>query len=326
MNINKSGQSLFLSDKTVTVDSTVNGNVYIFANDVTISGNIMGNVYILANSVDIKSQAYINSDIFVCANNVNIAGTALDVYSASKDLTFESTARILRDVSATGDYLQFGGTIYRHADLSFNQIETDSEFAVIGGNLNYSSKEATIPEAIVNGQSNFAQLKEQTSVSVLSYFENFLMFFAISAIVVVIIVLAAPKFADKELEILKTKSPSALGYGLLALIAIPIVCIILFFTIIGILPGIILLLSYIFVLSNIVSAIVSVPIAKMLCKTDKKSILISINLAVLVLIWILKQLPVLGSLVSLIIAILGLGIPAYAIFNLKKSKKIENEK
>ncbi len=88
-------------------------------------------------------------------------------------------------------------------------------------------------------------------------------------IVVLILTFATPKFAEKAQTILTTKPWATLGYGALALIVVPVVCFILFCTVIGIIPAIILLLAYIFVLS-ISSAIISIPVGRMLCQKMKK--------------------------------------------------------
>ena len=81
-----------------------------------------------------------------------------------------------------------------------------------------------------------------------------------------------------------------------------------------------------------VSAIVAIPISKIFCtkinkNTKGMTILISILLAIV--IWLLEQIPVVGNIISLLVAILGLGILSYSVFHSKiesKDKKVKKDK
>ena len=55
----------------------------------------------------------------------------------------------------------------------------------------------------------------------------------VSLVIVLIVVYAMPKFADKEQKIVENKLATTFGYGALALILVPFVCLLLFCTILG---------------------------------------------------------------------------------------------
>ena len=137
---------------------------------------------------------------------------------------------------------------------------------------------------------------------------------------------ATPKFAEKAQTILTTKPWATLGYGALALIVVPVVCFILFCTVIGIIPAIILLLAYIFVLS-ISSAIISIPVGRMLCqkmKKDSKGMSILMSMVAFIVIWLVRQLPIIGGIATLFANLFALGLIINLIFDSKSRKKDSN--
>lgn len=322
-------EDLFLLDKSVTIDYTVNGNVFVLANDVTIDSKILGNVFICAKTVNIKSRAYINASLFVCAEDVNIDGDVFDVYSASSNLTISSNARVLRDVSAGGDTLNLDGAISRNANLGFDTIKV-GDSASIGGNLKYSSNSESISKEIVAGSFSFneATAEEETSESSISeYLKNLLHVLVVSLIVVLVITFAMPKFVEKEQKILENKAMVSVGYGAIAIIAIPIACFILFCTVLGIMPALAILFAYLFLVIEIASALVAIPLSKIICNKinkDTKAMNIAISMALVLVIWLLEQIPVLGGIISLLVSILALGLIAYAIFHSKIEEKNKN--
>ena len=336
-NLNENEKDLFLFDDSVTVDQSVLGNVFIMANDVTISGKVLGNVFVFAKNVNITSTGYINSSLFVCAENVTVNGVIFDMYSASSKLSISSNARILRDLTSCGNSLNFGGAISRNATLTFNNIDVDSASAQIGGNLTYNSSSENIPAEIVSGKLSFNKLFEDQSI-VNSAMNNFkyhlvdlLKVIIVSLIVILIIVFATPKFAEKGQKIVENKIAVSIGYGALTLVAIPVACFLLFCTILGIIPALSILLAYLFIIMEMSIALVALPLAKVICKKinkNSKGINILISTILVIILWLLEKIPVLGSIISLFISILALGILTYSIFHSKietKTKKVVSQ-
>lgn len=333
-NLNENEKDLFLFDNSVTVDQSVLGNVFIVANDVTISGKVLGNVFVFAKNVNITSTGYINSSLFVCAENVTVNGVIFDMYSASSKLSISSNARILRDLTSCGNSLNFGGTVSRNATLTFNNIDVDSSNAQIGGNLTYNSNSENIPAEIVSGKLSFNKLFEDQSIvnnamyNFKYYLVDLLKVIIVSLIVILIIVFATPKFAEKGQKIVENKIAVSIGYGALTLIGIPVACFILFCTILGIIPALSILLAYLFIIMEVSIALVALPLAKVICQKinkNSKGMNILISTILVIILWLLEKIPVLGSIISLFISILALGILTYSIFHSKietKSKKV----
>ncbi len=322
---------LYLHDSSVTIDYPVTGNVFILANDVNINNRIVGNVFVLAQNVNIQSKAYINSSLFVCAENVNIDGYVFDLYSAANKLTVSDNGRILRDITACGDTLDLAGAVSRNANLNFENISVTSS---INGNLSYSAKSESVSPELVNGEISFKEMSSnsQYANTTMDYLTDLLKILIVSMIIILVIVLAIPKFAEKEQKILENKVAPSIGYGAIALIAIPIICFILFCTVLGIMPALSILFAYLFLILEMVSAIVAIPISKIFCtKINKntKGMTILISILLVIVIWLLEQIPVVGNIISLLVAILGLGILSYSVFHSKiesKDKKVKKDK
>lgn len=322
---------LYLHDSSVTIDYPVTGNVFILANDVNINNRIVGNVFVLAQNVNIQSKAYINSSLFVCAENVNIDGYVFDLYSAANKLTVSDNGRILRDITACGGALDLAGAVSRNANLNFENISVTSS---INGNLSYSAKSESVSPELVNGEISFKEMSSnsQSANTTMDYLTDLLKILIVSMIIILVIVLAIPKFAEKEQKILENKVAPSIGYGAIALIAIPIICFILFCTVLGIMPALSILFAYLFLILEMVSAIVAIPISKIFCtKINKntKGMTILISILLVIVIWLLEQIPVVGNIISLLVAILGLGILSYSVFHSKiesKDKKVKKDK
>ena len=151
----------------------------------------------------------------------------------------------------------------------------------------------------------------------------------VSLVIVLIVVYAMPKFADKEQKIVENKLAATFGYGALALILVPFVCLLLFCTILGILPSIVLLLVYLFIIMQVATPLVAIAMAKIICQKinkNTKGFTLLFSMLLVLAIWVLELIPVLGSIVSLLTAILGLGIIVYAIFHSTIEPKKDSKK
>lgn len=316
----------FLGGDSITIDSPISGNVFIMANKVTIDTTIDGNVFVMAEEVTLDSNTYIYSDLFVMANKLTISGAVYDVYAMANNMEITSGAYIIRDITAAAKSLNLSGYIKRNANLTFDTVQIDETTCQIGGDLSYSASSEAIPSSIVRGATNYNKSEEKENVVkdvVKGYIANAIRLLIIALVVILIVTYATPKFAEKEQEIMENKALPTLGYGALALIVIPVICLIAFCTIIGILPSIILLLTYIFIIT-ISSAVISIPFGRFLCKKmnkESKGMNVLMSLVTVLVIWLIEKIPVLGGIVSLFAAMFALGLIVYAMFHKVIDKK-----
>ena len=314
-------KTLYLADSSVTIDYPVEGNVFVMAQDLTISGNISGNVFALAQNLKIETTGSINSTLFVCAENVTIDGTVSDVFSISSNLTINNNARVMQDITAGGNTLKLGGTIGRNANFGFDEIYVSD-----------SSRVAAISEDIVSGTTSFKPIEEvkiEPKDIIKEKLNDLYTLLVVSLVIVLIVVYAMPKFADKEQKIVENKLATTFGYGALALILVPFVCLLLFCTILGILPSIVLLFVYLFIIMQVATPLVAIAMAKIICQKinkNTKGFTLLFSMLLVLAIWVLELIPVLGSIVSLLTAMLGLGIIVYAVFHSTIEPKKDSKK
>lgn len=62
---------VFIGAQNVTINGSVNGNLHVMGNSITLNGNIKGNVYVAAGNINVNS-ATIGGSLLAGAQNVNI--------------------------------------------------------------------------------------------------------------------------------------------------------------------------------------------------------------------------------------------------------------
>ena len=336
---------LYLCDDNVTIDYIVDGNIFIIANKVTINSQIGGDAFIIAKDIVIDSEGYIFNNLFASAQSIDIKGIVYDLYSCAQTVNL-SGGYVYRDIKTVCETLNINGTVGRNvfvstANINFNN-STDNENSsdqttgnkgVIYGNLEYSSsKEANIPDNTVLGDVKFSKqtsINEKMSVStiVANYILDLGAFLAFVLIIWLVCLWLAPKFLDSTNKYVGTVSWKVLGIGLLTLIVIPIICFILI--LLQLTSSISLLLLALYILALIVStSLFTITANKYICtklNIHKNSGVFGMLIVSGIIIWVLKQLPYIGSVISFIITILGLGILTMSLLP-KNTKKEETEK
>lgn len=319
---------LFKFENVSNINTDVSGNVFIMAKEVNINSYIEGNVFILAESVNIGEDAVIANSAFICAKDIKIAGTIADLYCTASNVQTNTTSLIVRTANIAGASVELNGHIMKNANISCDSIVVN-DTAKINGNLSYSApSEISINEALVDGSVTFDKVdsEELAKNRVSSYVKDLLSALILALIVVLIVVFAAPKFVEKEHYILTKKTLVSLGCGALAMIVVPLACLLLLFTIIGIIPAIAIFFTFVFAIA-VAPAIVAIPLGKMLCnKFNKKSngYLVLMSMICVLVINLITSIPIIGGFFTLIVSLFGLGIFTYLIFNNKKVSANEN--
>ena len=325
---------VYLFGDNITVDYIVDGNLFVCANTVTINSQIGGDAFICAGTINVEEQGYIFSNLFACAENINISGVVYDVYAMANDVTINGY--IYRDIRVGTNSLNINGTVGRNAFVDANTINfaqlTEEEIllssqGIINGDLNYSSsKEISIPEGVVAGTTNFTKKSVTSdSTSIQDYILSLGTSVATVAIIWLLCLWLAPKFLNNTNKLMTEKLLPVIGFGLLTPVAITIAFIILL--ILGITTKIALLsLGILFLLIAISSSISVISINNIICdkfKIEKTIVKFGILVASSIVIWLLTLIPYVGGLISFVLTILGLGIIITSIIPVKTKKKEE---
>ena len=325
---------VYLIGDDITIDYIVDGNLFVVAETVTINSQIGGDAFICAGTVNIEEQGYIFSNLFACAENINISGVVYDVYAMANDVTINGY--IYRDIRVGANSLNINGTVGRNAFVDANEINfaqlTEEEIilssqGIINGDLNYSSsKEVSIPEGAVAGTTNFTEKSvTENSTSIQDYLLELGIFVTTVAIIWLVCLWLAPKFSNNINKLMTEKLLPVIGFGLLTPVVITIAFIILL--ILGITTKIALLsLGVLFLLIAISSSISVIGINNIICnkfKIEKTIVKFGILVASSIVIWLLTLIPYVGGLISFVLTILGLGIIIISIIPAKTKKKEE---
>ena len=325
-------QDVYLTGDDVTIDYIVDGNVFVFANNVTINSQIGGDAFIIANNVTVGEQGYVFSNLFTMTSNLTIKGVVYDVYGVAR--TTDVTGYVYRDLKLISGTLNISGIIGRNAfvdcsSINFAQAQaqegepTVTSQGRIVGNLNYTStKEITFAEGVIGGETNYTP----KAVSEGAGIQDYIMYAGRFIVTVIILWLLglwlAPKFMENASEILSKRTGAVVGYGILTPIVLLIVPILLLLVSVTTNIGVIGL-AVLFLLVMIGSPIFVITINKLICnklKIEKNIGVFGLLIVSSLIFWLLGLIPILGTLIIYIAAILGTGT---IVANLlpKKEKK-----
>lgn len=322
---NYKNSDVYLAGDTINVDYTVVGNAFIAGKDITISAPIGGDAFVIGDTVTINTNGYIYSNLFVSCNKLTINGIVYDLYAVAKDITIGENGYIYRDIRTTSSNIDIFGTIGRNAYVFCNNIALSSKegttgyatensadlSAIIYGNLEYySENEINIPENSVKGEIKYSAIKTDKTENISSIIIAALSSIIFTVIIWLLLNWLSPKYISEAKELLTTKIGSVIGFGLLGLIVLPIISIILLM--IPVTTKFAAVLIGIYVLSIAIStSIFTLAISEFISNKlnlENKWLHLAITSAGALVIYLLKLIPYVGILLSIICTVLGLGI------------------
>jgi hypothetical protein len=335
----------FAAGDHVIIDGTVNGDLYAAAGKVDVNGVVNGDVLAAGGVVDIGGK--VSDDVRAGGGTVRISGVV------GKNVTaMGGTVEVGRSASIGGGLLAAGGTI-QHAgavkkdamiaggtteitgivegnvDVASRQLAV-YHGAQIGGNLtaDLGSKEhAQIAEGTVKGSVTFKEKQEQETRHILGWrpWRFWLKILWVGGLLLTglfFFLIARKQFADYG-SIAKRELGMSLVWGLTAVIAVPVVVIILCVTLIGIPLGLILLAAYLTVLyfSQLSLGMFA---GNLIFKSEGKgSWTLYWAFAVGTIIFqILTLVPILGGLLEIAAALLGFGVLVMMVRSALSSRRM----
>lgn len=331
---------IYLSGDDITVDYIVDGNLFIFANSVTINSQIGGDAFIFANSVTIGEQGYIFSNLFTISENVDIKGVVYDLYSVSENVNI--SGYVYRDIKVSTNSLNILGTVGRNAfvqcsNINFSSSESNSNEnqqttitsnGRISGDLNYTSKnELNIPEGTVNGKVNFTQTTTSSN-TIEKYLLSLGTFIATVVLIWLIGLWISPEFVKSSDKLLIAKPLPVIGFGLLTPFALMFAFVLLL--LLNITSSIaFLLLALLFILIGISTSVFVMTINNLICnklKIQKTIGIFGMLIVSSIILWLIALIPYIGSLISFMAVIIGIGIIVSNIVLKNKEAKPKKEK
>lgn len=315
-------KDVYLFGDDVTVDYAVDGNAFIFGNTVNIKNKISGDLFVFANQINIDG-GYVYSNVFACGNELKISGVIYDLYAACAKIEITENGYVYRDAHSISDTLNLYGTVGRNAlvganTMSFQKDEDDKKITgKVYGDLTYSTnEEMEIPEKMVEGNVKFEKFDTEAAkdVAVASIVKDAISDIITAIVYTILIYLAlvwlAPKFTNKLEETLTKNVGSVIGFGILTIIALPIISLVLIMTSIGASAGLLLATLY-GVLLAVASSITVITISKIVSNKfniNNKFAKVGVIAGISLVYGLLKLIPIISGLATIACGWVGTGI------------------
>lgn len=325
---------LFQWQDNLNVTETQDGTTFLGGNNLTISSKINGILLGFAQTGKIGGTS---EYAFLCAENINLVSVIeKDAFIITSNFIMGDNSKVQRDLYVIGNHVKFNDAIIGR-DLKILATGINIENTTIYGDLSISSSKIVFGENVVvvgilkyndnaqiiglenvsAGEINkypgtaYEPIEEDNNVS--DIFFNFVYAVLSAFLIGAMINLLFPGVFRRLVE--RTSNYSAGGYaksfliGILALIATPIVGLILLCTVIGIPFAIFLMFAYVIAIA-ITNIIVGYLLGKLaLEKLFKQKDNVYVSLAIgIVLIELLKLIPFIEILVNILVLFIGLGL------------------
>lgn len=318
----------YAGSEDLSIDKPVYGDAFIFTSGaVNINTTIVGNVFVCASTVTVNETGDIQASLFNASNSLTINGSVgLNVYNCSNKL--DVSGLIVSDLFSVSREANISGEIYGNSNITSQNISI-SDTASIEGDLNYvSNNQITVPENVVGGKTNYSATNNENddAFDVKDFIVSIISFIILVLVIFVISKWFNCKFTNDYLDFTKNL-PKTLLYGFLGLILTPILCVILLICGVTMNLAFILMAIY-FVLMLIASSIVVIVLSKLAVeklqpKFEKmnNTLLTVLSIAILSIIYKIFQLiPVLGTLITFVFVVIGIGILIKSIIPTKQQK------
>lgn len=296
----------FIAGDVVDVQSIIDGNSFIAGNIVSVSSS-QDYMFVAGNAINVDGA--FAKDAFVAGNSIIVKNSSVrDLYAAGTTIKLETD--VTRNAYLAGDTIIINGMINGDVYAAGDNIQI-GEKANIVGTLSYpkDSKLKIAEGAVVANKKAYKSVEYTHKITIMdsiiipeliSYVSLLLISFILLALYKKVFEKYA-KTSKKPIDILKL-----VGIGFASIVVIPVAAFIIMLTLIGIPLSFIVLLLY-----GIMLYLSFIPTSYFLGnwflkdKINNNYLILAISLLIL---FVLKLIPILGGLVSILVASLGMGM------------------
>lgn len=313
----------FVADENVDEQKEVKGSSIIFGNNVNSNNVVEGIDALFGNNVTFEGQS--DYGLFF-GNNVNVSGTIKnDGFIFGNVIKFDDNVIVNRDLIIFGSDVTIDGKINRDITIYALNVTINGEVLgdanikaneiKINGNINetLSYNEDAIIE--IDGSVGETKLTEKLTadVSIQDKIWQFIVNYGGTLVIFLVFALLVPqlfkRIQNKNEKITVLNGFSLFGFGTLSIILIPVIFMLLLTLIFGMPLAILLLVLYILAIwlsSIFTSYLIGYLIWKNFVKKDNNIYLI--GLIGISIVSILSILPYIGTLISIVCIMIGMGI------------------
>ena len=319
-------KDLFQSGNKVRIRKDIDGTSFIAGNDVSVNARINGIGFIAGQEVkinsdeeyiftagrEIKVNSSIEKDAFIAGETIKIKNSNLkrDAYLAANSIYIDGN--ISRNLYAVGTKVTLSGNYDGNVTLNAEEVEIKDN-TKIRGTLKYNENAKIIGTTKDMRTKTYKSPELEKSNDIKVLISNLIISYIHIALLAIVLVFMFEKLFKKSLNETKDLSAnnilSLCGKGLVVLIGIPIVSIMLICTGVFISIGVVSIIVYGLLLYS-AKIFTAYALATKLDKQYFKKNMNNYMLMIvgLLIIYVLGIIPFIGSLISFISTIIGLGI------------------
>ncbi|HEX2948630.1 MAG TPA: hypothetical protein VHV83_03535 [Armatimonadota bacterium] len=299
---------LVISGGTVQMMGTVNGDLVIAGGTVEVDGPVHGSLVVAGGNVTVRSA--VDGSIYMAGGIIQLFSTVgRNVVVAGGTLNGDRGMVVGRDLVASGGDVTVAGTVRRNLRGSFGTLKlTDS--ARVGGNLTAMTSNPQIAAgAVISGTKRITSQPggrhAGRGLGVFGWFLWQLMWGIALYIVGAIFIAIAPRITAQTQSVLRAHPWASLLTGLIIFAVVPVIFVILLITLVGI-PLAFILLGVYFIVIFLSPIFPAIFLGRLILRDPNRSLYVALLVGLAVLV-IIRLIPFLGSLVTFIAILLGIG-------------------
>ena len=326
-------KNLYTAGAQVTINGPTLGDLTVAGGNVSLNGPVSGGLF--AGGGTVISNAQVSGTARIAGGNLNINGPVSgDLLAGGGNVLVTSNAKVGGDLILGGGNLNIsspvagnakiaGGTVYINSKISgeVNVIASKSltfgPQAEVDGAVIYRGNQPAVVEPgakVANIQFSPLPNRQPQAANVLRF--SLLIQLAAYLILGFLLLHFRRQYFSQAVDYLRGNPWASLGIGLLAVIATPIIIILLFLTVVGYYLALLLLAA--FVLALLVNTILAILLlGQFTLKLFNKAAVSFADWQVVLLgalLWeILKLIPVVGWLALAVICLMSFGFVAVSV-------------
>lgn len=302
-------QDLFAAGGNLNVTSRIAGDLRAAGGTINVSGQVNGDFLVAGGQIEIAPSSVVDGDFLVAGGRVNIDGL------------MNGSGKI-----AAGE-VYISGTLNSDVTVKANRLVIENT-AIVNGNISYQGKEeATISEgAQINGKISFTKIEAKTvkpvgfgAILSVVWFIKFLILLVAALILFFLMRRNISRISGQVVD----NFWKDLLRGFVLLVVIPVVIVLLFFTIIGSLLGIfgIALYGLLFIIAMVFTGIVVAEFLNRLIFRGKRARPLNWPMVILgvLIMQLLIFIPVVGWVAKFIIFLVSLGAVSNLLYRQVKT-------
>lgn len=314
---------VYILEDNALVESYIDGNLFVLADNANISSYVDGNVFILGSNITVKGD--IEGSLFACGENIELSAYVKDVYLYASNIFIDEDAYIEREAKMMGETITISGLISGDVYTSAESVIA-TRTAFIDGKLVYTGEISLASEDQVESvEKQEIKLPENTNENKVAAKAERVLIKTITALIIIgLVVKASKNKLEGNITVGGTFKGILAGLGWIVLI--PIIIVVLMITIVGLPAALILLTTYIlmyFVAIPAVSLQISACILNIKNK-DSKVLLWLLGVAIYCALAIVRLIPTLGFILTILLGTYGFNLILKTIFS-KKKKEVKEE-